>query len=120
MRRRRLRHRRRDGRAHLTIKSQPTIAEGLEGGISEVTFRLGQRFIDDVVLAREATIRRAVPQIARNERLIVEGSGAAGVAALLDRRIDARRICVFLTGGNIDWELFLSLLRYPAANPGSR
>ena len=76
-----------------------------------MTFQLGRRFIDDVVLARETTIRRAVHEIARNERLIVEGSGAVGVAALIDERIPARRICIFLTGGNIDWELFLSLDR---------
>ncbi len=74
-----------------------------------MTFQLGELFIDDVVIAREATIRRAVVEIAWNERMIVEGSGAAGVAALLDEPIKARRICVFLTGGNIDWELLVSL-----------
>jgi threonine dehydratase len=100
---------RRDGRAHLAVDSKPTIAEGIEGGVSEATFQLGERFIDNVVLARETLIRRAVPEIARHEHLIVEGSGAAGVAALLDGRIQARRICVFLTGGNIDSKLFCSL-----------
>lgn len=100
---------RRDQRAHLTVDSQPTIADGLEGGIGELTFELGWRYIDDVVLAKETTIRRSVAQIARHEHLIVEGSGAAGVAALLDGRIQAKRICIFLTGGNIDHQLFASL-----------
>ncbi|UCE61177.1 MAG: pyridoxal-phosphate dependent enzyme [Phycisphaerales bacterium] len=100
---------RRDERAHLTVDSKPTIADGLEGGISEITFGLGKRFIDDVVLAKESTIRQAVPQIAFNERLIVEGSGAAGVAAVLDGRIRGKRVCIFLTGGNIDRRLFASL-----------
>lgn len=99
---------RRDGQAHLAVEGQPTIAEGLEGGVSELTLKLGRHFIDDVVLAREETIRRSVPDMARKEHLVVEGSGAAGVA-LLDGRIQARRICVFLTGGNIDWELLVSL-----------
>jgi threonine dehydratase len=100
---------RRDGRAHLSVESQSTIADGLEGGVGELTFELGQRFIDDVVLTRETTIRRAVVEVARHERLIVEGSGAAGVAALMDGQVRARRICVLLTGGNIDWELLASL-----------
>ncbi len=106
---------RREGRAHLAVDGRHTIAEGLEGGISEVTFQLGRHFIDDVVLAREETIRQSVPEIARKEHLIVEGSGAAGVAALLDGRIHAKRICVFLTGGNIDLDLLVSL----AENPGA-
>ena len=104
---------RRDGRAHLAVDGQPTIADGLEGGIGEVTYQLGRHFIDDVVLATEKTIRQSIPEIARNERLVVEGSGAAGVAALLDGQIRARRICVFLTGGNIDWRLFVSLAENP-------
>lgn len=100
---------RRDNRVHLTVDSQPTIADGLEGGIGELTFELGGRYLDDVVLAKETTIRRAVAQIARHEHLIVEGSGAAGVAALLDGGIQGDRICIFLTGGNIDHQLFASL-----------
>ena len=75
------------------------------------TFILSRRVLDDVFLTRETTIRRAGPVIARNERLIVEGSGAAGVAALLDGRVHARSICVFLTGGNIDGDLFDELRR---------
>jgi len=107
---------RRDGRPHVVVDGAPTIADGIEGGVSEVTLRLGERFIDDVVLAQETTIRRAVPQIARHEHMMVEGSGAAGVAALLNGRIDAGCICIVLSGGNIDLGLFASLVEDPSAD----
>ena len=107
---------RRDGRPHVVVDGRPTIADGIEGGVSEVTLRLGERFIDDVVLAQETTIRRTVPQIARHEHMMVEGSGAAGVAALLDGRIDTGRICIVLSGGNIDLKLFASLAEDPTTD----
>ncbi len=104
---------RRDGRAHLRVEGAETVCEGLEGGVSERTYRLGLETIDDVVLAREETIRRAVGEVARREHLVVEGSAAAGVAALLDGALDAagKRICVVLTGGNIDSGRLAELLR---------
>jgi threonine dehydratase len=103
---------RRDGRAHLTVESKPTIAEGLEGGVGERSFALGRTFIDDVILVREATLRRAVVDVLRREHLVVEGSGAAGVAAILDGVVDVAggRAVVILTGGNIDPPLLAELL----------
>jgi threonine dehydratase len=102
---------RRDGRAHLRVESEPTIADGIEGGVSERSFRLAERFVDEVVVVQEATVRRAVAEIALREHLIVEGAGAAGVAALLDGRVQAPRIAVVLTGSNIDGARLVELLR---------
>ncbi len=95
---------RRDRRAHLTVESAPTICEGLEGGVSEATYTLGLETIHEVVLARESSIRRAVGEILHREHLVVEGSGAAGVAALLDGAavLGPGPAAVVLTGGNID------------------
>ncbi|HKS16456.1 MAG TPA: pyridoxal-phosphate dependent enzyme [Planctomycetota bacterium] len=95
---------RRDGRAHLTVDSKPTIAEGIEGGVAESTFRLGLKHIDDVVAVPEESIRRAVAETKRREGMAIEGSAAAAVAAVVEGRIprNLRRIVVVLTGGNID------------------
>jgi len=101
---------RRDGRPHLEVESRPTIAEGIEGGVGARSFPLAQRTIDEVVLVPEATIRRAVVEILLHERLVVEGSGAAGVAALLEGKIEGDRIGVVLTGSNIDRERLRELL----------
>ena len=102
---------RRDGRARLSIDSAPTIADGIEGGIGPVTWELSARTIDDVVLAREATIRRAVRELCLQEKLVVEGAGAAGVAALLDGVLPPGPLCIVLSGGNIDPALLAELLR---------
>ncbi len=103
---------RRDGRAHLTVDSKPTIAEGIEGGVSESTYRLGLEFIDDVVMVSEAAIGRAVAEIKRREGMTIEGSAAAAVAAVVEGKIPRNlgRIVVVLTGGNIDPARLESLL----------
>jgi threonine dehydratase len=95
----------RDGRAHLRVPdADPTIADGLEGGVRVSSYELCRGVLDDMVLAREQTIHRSVVDLASHDRVIVEGSAAAGVAALVDGAVPhpAGPICVVLTGGNID------------------
>jgi threonine dehydratase len=106
---------RRDGRAHVRVDSKPTIAEGIEGGVAESTYRLGLEFIDDVVTVPESAIGRAVAETHRREGVAVEGSAAAAVAAVVEGRIPRNlgRIAVVLTGGNIDPGRLESLLRSP-------
>lgn len=93
--------------AYTTFPSKETIAEGLEGGISELTFQLGRRLIDQMVLVEEDEIRTAIRFLLKHHRLVVEGSGAVGVAALLSRRWAApgRKVGVILSGGNLDYSL---------------
>jgi threonine dehydratase len=97
-----------ENRPYLTFPSQETIAEGLEGGISEMTFELGRRLIDCMVLVTEDDIRSAIRFLYAHHGLVVEGSGAVGVAALLhDHWSDPGcEVGVVLTGGNIDERLF--------------
>jgi threonine dehydratase len=104
---------RRDGRAHETIDSQPTIAEGIEGGVADSTYRLGLTYIDDVVTVSEAVIGRAVADVKRREGMAIEGSAAAAVAAVVEGKVprNFRRVVVVLTGGNIDPARLENLLR---------
>ncbi|MGD8342990.1 MAG: threonine/serine dehydratase [Desulfobacterales bacterium] len=97
-----------ENRPYLTFPSEETIAEGLEGGISEITFELGRRLIDCMVLVTEDDIRSAIRFLHTHHGLVVEGSGAVGVAALLhDHWSDPDcKVGVILTGGNIDERLF--------------
>ena len=101
-----------ENRAYLTFPSKETIAEGLEGGISEITFKLGCRLIDRMVLVEEAEIRSAIRFLLEHHRLVVEGSGAVGVAALLyDRWSDpGRKVGVVLSGGNLDYRLLKQIV----------
>ena len=96
-----------ENRPYLTFPSEETIAEGLEGGISELTFKLGRRLIDCPVLVTEDDIRSAIRFLYTHHGLVVEGSGAVGVAALLhDHWSDPDcKVGVILTGGNLDEDL---------------
>ncbi|MGD9057430.1 MAG: threonine/serine dehydratase [Desulfobacterales bacterium] len=96
-----------ENRPYLTFPSEETIAEGLEGGISEMTFKLGRRLIDCLVLVTEDDIRSAIRFLYTHHGLVVEGSGAVGVAALLhDHWSDPDcKVGVILTGGNIDEQI---------------
>ncbi|MBE3116696.1 threonine/serine dehydratase [Candidatus Bathyarchaeota archaeon] len=91
-----------------------TIAEGLSGGIEKgsITFSISQRYVDEVVLVREETLRQAVYLLWKNEKQVVEGSGAAGVAMLLENKdsFAGQTVAVVLTGGNIDDSLFQSII----------
>ncbi|MDR8726807.1 hydroxyectoine utilization dehydratase EutB [Burkholderia pseudomultivorans] len=89
------------------VDEQPTLADSLGGGIgldNRYTFEMTRALADDVVLLDEAAIARGIAHAYRDERLVVEGAGAVGLAALLDQRI-ARRdgpVVVVVSGANID------------------
>ena len=82
-----------------------TLAEGVAvTRIGELNRALLAELIDDVVLVDEATIEFAVHLLLEEEKMLVEGAGALGVAALLKyrERFAGQRVGVILSGGNID------------------
>jgi len=91
----------------------PTLAEGIavkEPG--ELTRLIVAELVDVVRLVGERQLESAVELLIERQRLIVEGAGAAGVAALLaePERFCGKRVGIVLTGGNIDARLLASLL----------
>jgi threonine dehydratase len=91
-----------------------TVAEGLAGGIEKgsITFTIAQQYVDEVMLVREETLRKAVYLLYTNEKQTVEGSGAAGVAMLLENKdaFSGLTVAAVLSGGNIDSSLLQSIL----------
>ncbi len=87
-----------------------TIAEGLVGAVEKgsITFGIAQQYVDEVTLAREESLRHAVYLLWKNEKQVVEGSGAAGVALLLENKdsFKGQTVAVVISGGNIDPYLF--------------
>src|SRR5208283_5292632 len=65
-----------------------TIAEGLVGAVEKgsITFTIAQQYVDEVTLVREETIRQAVYLLWKDEKKVVEGSGAAGPAFLMENK----------------------------------
>ncbi len=95
----------RDGVCYETYAAAPTMCDGLAGGIGKIVFEVAQRgWIDDVVIVEEAETRAAIRALIETQQLVVEASGAVGVAALLAGKMNwrAQRVAVVLSGGNID------------------
>jgi threonine dehydratase len=96
------------------IAAGPSLAEGLGGNPEPETITFGfiQRHVDRIVTVSEEDLRAAVVGLADAEHLIVEASGAAGVAALMGKRLEVRgsRVAVIVTGSNIDRARLASLL----------
>ena len=90
-----------------------TLAEGIavkEPG--ELTRSIVAALVDAVRLVGERQLESAVEIMVERQRLIIEGAGAAGIAALLaePERFRGRKVGIVLTGGNIDARLLASLL----------
>ncbi|WP_421887926.1 threonine ammonia-lyase [Methylibium sp.] len=82
-----------------------TIAEGIAvGEPGRITRAIVRDLVDDMVLVDEADIEHALVMLLEIEKTLVEGAGAAGLAALLKEpgRYAGRRVGLVLCGGNID------------------
>jgi threonine dehydratase len=91
------------GKLH-TVTNPPTIADGTRTpSLGTVTFPLVLEYVDDMQTVTESAIVEAVKFLFYRLKLVVEPSGALGLAALLSGEIQARgRVGIILSGGNID------------------
>ncbi len=90
-----------------------TIAEGIAvGKPGELTREVIARLVDDLVLVDESDIEQAIVMLLEIEKTLVEGAGAAGLAALLKdpARYAGRKVGLVLCGGNIDPLLLAAIL----------
>jgi len=103
-----------EGRCYERYEHGPTICEGLAGGFGIVPFGIARDLIDEVVLVDEEEVREAVFTLLEAEQLVVEGSGAVGVAALLFDKVDlkGRKVVTVISGGNIDIDLLFEIVQH--------
>src|SRR3989442_13315388 len=104
-----------------TLQSIATIADGIAvKRPGALTFSIIQRLVDDVVLVDDEEIISAVLLLMERNKLLVEGAGAAGVAALLSGTIKlaGKKVLVPLTGGNIDINLVSRFIEHGLAAAG--
>ncbi len=90
-----------------------TIAEGIAvKQVGGLTVPLVRTLVDDILLVSEAELERAVSLMLMIEKLVAEGAGAAALAAVLSapERFRGRRVCLVLSGANIDQRLLASVL----------
>jgi len=90
-----------------------TLAEGIAvKQPGELTSRILAEYANDVVLVSERDLERSVAMLVGIEKTVVEGAGAAGLAAMLsDReRYKGKKVATLLCGGNIDTHLLANVL----------
>jgi threonine dehydratase len=90
-----------------------TIAEGIAVGTpGRITQEIIEQQVDDIVLVDEGDIEQAIVMLLEIEKTLVEGAGAAGLAALLKHpeRFRGRKVGLVLGGGNIDPLLLAAII----------
>ncbi len=90
-----------------------TIAEGIAvGQPGQITRRIVADGVDDLVLVDEGDIEQAIVMLLEIEKTLVEGAGAAGLAALLKEpaRYAGKKVGLVLCGGNIDPLLLAAII----------
>ena len=92
-------------RMRVTLPPASSIADGIAvRQVGELTLALAARWVDEVVTVTEEELAHAILLLLEIEKTVVEGAGAAPLAALLNRTLglDGRNVVLVLSGGNID------------------
>lgn len=103
------------------VEELPSLADALGGGIgldNKLTFAMCQALVDDVVLVSEREIAAGIRHAYAQEREIVEGAGAVGIAALLAGKITGLSgpLAIVVSGRNIDMDRHRDIVN--GMNPG--
>jgi threonine dehydratase len=106
----------------ITAPTARTIADGIAvKRPGDLTLPIIRDLVDDVVTVDDDEIARAIAYVVQNARQVVEGAGAAGVAALLSGRIiphENQAVCVVMGGGNIDGNLLARVIEQVLVKQG--
>ena len=98
-----------------------TLAEGIAvkkpGGVTKPVIG---KLVDDILLVNEQTLEWAVGSLIEQQRVVAEGAGAAGIAAIYQHRqlFAGKKVGVVICGGNIDPRLLASILNRNMASDG--
>jgi threonine dehydratase len=97
-----------------------TIADGIAvKHPGELTTAILREKVDELVTVTDDEIGNAIVLLLERAKLVVEGAGAASVAALLAGKIDGSGpACALLSGGNVDASLLIDIARYSLSRAG--
>ena len=108
----------------LAVQPALTIADGIAvKGPGELTLGLLAHWVDEVVVVSEDEVAEAMAFLLERAKLVVEGAGAVGVAALLGGRVAGAKsgtTAVILSGGNVDAGLLAQIARRHETQAGRR
>lgn len=104
------------------VPAQPTIADGLAvKRAGERTAEIVRRYVDEIVTVSEDEIASAILKLLEIEKTVVEGGGAAGLAALLFGKVaglEGKHVAIVVSGGNIDPNLLSKIIQRGLAKDG--
>lgn len=98
----------------ISDRPRPTLADGIAvGKVGERTFAIISELVDDIITVNDETIALAVLLFMERKKLVIEGAGAAPLAALLSKkeRFIGKRVALVASGGNIDLTLIDRVIR---------
>ncbi|MBS2031653.1 MAG: threonine ammonia-lyase [Deltaproteobacteria bacterium] len=97
----------------VVLEPAVTIADGLAvKQAGEITFPVVQKYVDEIVAVDEEEIANAILLLLEREKTVVEGAGAAALAAVINGKVktNGRKVAMILSGGSIDVNLISRII----------
>jgi threonine dehydratase len=89
----------------ITFDASPTMADGIAVNTpGKLTYELVQKYVDDIFTVDEMQIAQSMLMVLERNKLLVEGSGAVSLAAILSDKLPVRnkKVAAVISGGNVD------------------
>ncbi len=107
----------RDGFCHERIDLRPSVADGLLGTLTPLTWEILRNLLEGVKLVEEDEIIQAMRVFQQDEQLMIEGAASVGLAAILSGKVDVQgqKVVLVLTGRNINADRYNELINQATA-----
>jgi threonine dehydratase len=105
----------------VTLPVSSTLADGIAvRRAGERTFEMVRHYVDDIVTVEEDEIANAILLLLEREKTLVEGAGAAPIAALLHGKVglQGKKVCAVISGGNLDVSILSRIIERGLAEDG--
>jgi len=110
-------------RRPVVLETVNTIADGIAvKRPGDLTYKITSKYVDYVATVDEEEIAHSISLLAERSKLIVEGAGATGLAAVLNDKISlhGKKIAIVLSGGNIDLDMISTIIDRGMIKAGRR
>lgn len=98
----------------ISIREQDTLADSLLGGIgleNQYTFHMVQNYVDEIVLLNEEAFAKGMAYMFDHHRMVIEGAAAAGIGAMLNKKVQlGSNVVIVITGSSVDRSVLLDVL----------
>lgn len=101
----------------IRMKEKETLADSLLGGIgdnNQYTFKMVQKYVDEIQLISEDEMADAIVLMLKNHRMLIEGAPAAGIAEIIKNKETKKykgKTAIIISGSNIDFEILSEILK---------